>query len=468
MSNTGAKQSSDIKFTRSNNNTGKNAKWINNDNSSMYSDNSETEKYYTIREFACKLRDAVVSITGQVLIKNKTHKLELLHGNGFFIKGHYIICPAELIITTPIFDNTDILRATKILADVSNVNGTGISYTYDTIIVGIDAAANIAILHIDMNTQWNKSNPIIKDTHPYLHWGKSRSSCPGDTVLVIGNISAPSNICQTNNILQYPGAENAVAIGNLSDNRYVFPGGNVPGELLLLSNITTNGYQRGLPVISTSGSIIGMTLHIESNVNYNVALAEFFMRRPVKALIRAYLDDNIPDHYRGFIQKVNDPINTYYKFNKSWLGVVGFLMGQDDYNTTIIYSKNKFVRKPIVINDKLYDGPSCKEIVGYRVLSLKTGDLYSKQSPLINILSTGDIITRINDCPLGDRKGQISPSLIMWRVRPGDTVTLHYKKQSEKFEHTHESIVCTESYDHMSDFPFYSMSHDIPISPILM
>jgi hypothetical protein len=481
---------------------------------SRHSDSSESDKKLSMRELACSLRDAVVSISGQSIftLDDGTESLITQNGNGFFIKGHYIICPADLILISPIilesrnrspeFNTKEyfqpvgnnnkylnaMIRVSKILVDVSNVNGSGKSYSYEADIIGIDGAANVAVLRIATNNEWNQSNPSIHLCHPFLQWGKSRSSCPGDTIIAIGNISAPANIgllsgiiddtfmCLNNSLL-YPGAENGVVIGNISDNRYVFPGGQVPGELLLLSNIMTKGFQRGLPVITLDGTIIGMTLFINSSIelinhhkssylspNYNIALSEFFMRRPVKALIRSYQDNCIPDHYKGFIEKVSDPISDYYRFNKACLGISGILMGQEDFNTKIQNVAHRSTSDdskstPHIIltripfsRDFFIKGPKYKELVGYRLLYI------SRESPLFKSLSIGDIITHINGCPLGDRKGQISPSLVMWRVRPGEIVTIQYKKQNENFDTVHEINVCVGSYEPFMDFPFYGLS----------
>lgn len=401
---------------------------------------------YSIRELTCNLRDAVVTISGQTILTSEDNiqSITTQSGNGFFIKGHYIICPADLVLINP--NHKGIQRVSKILVDVSNVNGSGKAYSYEANIVGVDGAANIAILFIDVNLIWNRDNPPIRVCHPFLQWGKSRSSCPGDTIIMIGNISSP--VSTSNFILSYPGAENAVVVGNISDNRYVFPNGTVPGELLLLSNVITPGLQRGLPVITKEGTIIGMLLHIYSaTFTYNVALSEFFMRRPVKALIRSYQDNKIPNHYIGFVEDMTN----YYRFNKAWLGISGILMGQEDYSTNLVNTGSEYIRAPIIYSDHLMNGPRCKELVGYRITSLMTDSLR-------DIISVGDIITHINGCPLGDRKGQISPSLIMWRVCPGEMVTIEYKKQSEGFELVYQVKVRTESYTLSQDFPFYVFS----------
>ena len=248
-------------------------------------------------------------------------------------------------------------------------------------------------------------------------------------------------------------AENSIIIGNISDTRYVFPYGQVPGELLLLSNVFSVGDQKGLPVLNTEGMVIGMILSINSSIRYNIALSEFFMRRPIKALISIYQNNTIAEHYKGFIEQVFDPLGNYYKYNKSTLGLGCVLVTQEDYNTNIIYNSS-YIRIPYFDTDmKLTDGPHCKEIVGYRVLIRLIPDL------LNDVINIGDIITHINECPLGDRKGQISPSLVMWRVKPGELITMTYKKQTERFATSYTINVETKAYDALFDYPFYSEEH---------
>jgi S1-C subfamily serine protease len=467
--------------------------------------NNDSNEYYTIRELACNLRDAVVLIAGQAVLQPPTGDpiINTRRGNGFFIKGHYIICPADIVLIPISSFNNDaripaypdvptygkypnsLIRASKILVDISNVNGCGKSYTYEADLIGIDGASNIAILRINMNNDWNKCNPPIRICHPFLHWGKSRNTCPGDTIISIGNTPAPADIALTQNISPILNAENAVVIGNISDNRYVFPGGQVPGELILLSNIFANGLQRGLPILTINGTVIGMVVFINSNFGYNVALSEFFMRRPIKALITSFQNHSISKSYQGFIEPVLDPINDYLRFNKGWLGLGGILMDEEDYNTNLqanvtLPSTSNIIRVPFLytgptgITATLVNGPDCKEIVGFRILAVAgptagtelflPGAAPSitlvptlKSSPLFGIIFPGDIVTHINGCPLGDRKSQISPSLVMWRVRPGDSVTILYKKQSERFEFTHEITICTSSYEPFLDYPFFSL-----------
>jgi len=452
--------------------SGSNNSYINGSNNSTTtsSDNSDTnisDEKFSVRDIIYNVRDAVVNISSHsTLITNECTKTSIIKGNGFFIRGHYIVCPASLVLdmpcTKPNIDDTNpshnkikdpdspitcynrFVKKDRILVAVSNVNGGGQSYSYEAKLIGIDGVANIAILIIDMVNKWNESNMPIQSCHPFIYWGKSRNTCPGDTVIVIGDINVSSHIGLTNCRLS-ENSENAVVIGNIADNRYVSYGGMITGELLLLSNILSQGCNQGMPVITLDGKVIGMT--VSSNKSeFNIALSEFFMRRPMKAIIKCSTEKDVPVVYKGFIERID---NDYIRFNKGWLGLGGILMTQDDYNTKIRFeSECNIIRE---LNNKSISG-CCKNIVGYRILVIDT-----KTSTIDNILQVGDIITHINNCPLGDRKGQISPSLVMWRVRPGNTVTINYKKESERFDTVHEGVVVTGSYDPSIDFPWYSV-----------
>jgi S1-C subfamily serine protease len=404
---------------------------------------------------------------------------------------------------------------------VSNVNGCDASYSYEADLVGIDGAANIAVLYINSTRQWNQYNPKLNlcseeicshhhHCHPFLNWGKSRSTCPSDEVIVIGNIAGPDFIGLTGNEVnthlnagELPpnsqlneSAENGVALATLADNRYVSYGGNTPGELLLLSIFCALGQQTGLPVLNIQGKVIGMTVgNLSSNSGDNniaitpyqrsVALSEFFMRRPVKALIGAYSQGFIPEKHQGFLQSVADPIGAYYAYSKSWLGLSGIVSIQADYDTTIDLTSGQ--RIPVLVDGALTFGPACKEIVGYRILAvanesnpnefftLGTAPVGTPRlpplpnSPLVGIIEPGDIVTHINGCPLGDRKGQVSPALVMWRVRPGEVVTLRFKRQFNGLEQECQEIsVQTLTYQPFMDYPFYATISNNKFLPTLL
>jgi len=412
---------------------------------SRISERSEKEeRLATRRELICNLRDAVVNISCHTYLKPEG--ITIRHGNGFFIKHHYILCPASLILAPygKFIDNAreppynglptnhkhpnEYIRCSRILVTVSNINNKTLVYEAD--IIGLDGAANIAVIKIP-NEEFGKQ--------PYLEWGKSRNAAPGDDVFAIGSVGLDNQ-----KLTGLPG--NGVIIGNIANNRYVHPSGQIAGELLLLSSmLISDNY--GLPIVGLDGKFIGMVVASEAIIN--IALSEFFVRRSVKAIIS---HNQAPTDSHAQLQTVPEPLGNYDVFTKGWLGLCGYMMSADDYYSNIDY--DTLLRTPSIVDTNVE-----KEIIGYRVtrLILNTNSNLPTfpPSPLIGLIQFGDIITHINDCQLGDRKGQVAPALVMWRVKPNDLVKIKYKKRTQNYKETHELKVFAGAYPPILDYPFY-------------
>lgn len=272
---------------------------------------------------------------------------------GFFIKGHYLICPSSVL-----YEGVNVLKT--VYVQVTNVNNTGKCFSYEAEVVGLDGAGGVAVLKINHEKESNKGNPILKNSHQFLPWGKSRNLSQGDEVLVF---------CERASILH---------------NRH--SSASHRGELLLLSS----SGETGQPVVDGDGTVVGMIL------SEKVALSEFFIRKPVKCLIKKHYGEQ-----DDFVKDSTPPT-----FRKSCLGIFGVLATQDDLIQT-----------------------TPREIIGYKVT----------QTLQPTVVSEGDIVTHINGCPLGNKKGQISPSLVMWRVLPFTQIVLTYKSKSQNFK-----VVTTE------------------------
>lgn len=339
---------------------------------------------YSVPELTTGLRDCVVNI---VSISGSKR----VFGNGFFVKGHFILCPLLLI-----FEKQD-LKYEKVIATVSNVNGGGRAFSYELTLFAYDGAANIALSYIDMKKEWNSCNlSILSDRHSFLIWGKSRNLSAGGRVLLIGNV----------NYALKESNENAVKISMVSDNRYVCYDGNYAGELILLSD-TLHKSVGGMPVIDMTGHVVGMTMY-----RSNLALSEYFMRPILKKLIKEFIS-------------LEKEIDKYLVYCKSSFGLYASVFTQEDY---------------------LGLPPCSREIVGYKIKHIY------ENSPLLPYVEIGDVVTEIRRCPLGDRKSQISPALIMWRLIPGEQVEVKYKKLSEGYFKLHEVSLKTIQYD--LDFPY--------------
>jgi len=274
-------------------------------------------------------------------------------------------------------------------------------------LIGLDEHVNVAVIRIDFSCQFNKNIPKLESYHPYLNWGGSRDVCPGDSVILLGDVSSQVT---------------SVVHATICHNRFTDPHGKIHGELLLLSEKSAG---IGVPAVAEYGRVLGMTLS-----DSNIALSEFFMRRPVKAIIASY--ESRETVYSKFIEPVCLGNHTYFRYIKSCIGIKGELVTCSDYITSLSVEDDNVVCN---ITDDLYN---FHEIIGYRV------------TKGVNDIKVGDIITRINTCPLGNSKGQISPALVMWRVYPGDTVTVNYRKQEELFEFEHEVVVGTTMLTHES------------------
>lgn len=194
----------------------------------------------------------------------------ILEGNGFFIKGHYIVAPAQLVLMPPsltsvvnrypLLDPADIalgrirdqmVRASRILVSVFNVNGKGHSFVYEAELVGVDGAGDIAVLRINYKKQWNLCNPYVEKCHPYFNFGSSRGSKDGEKIYVIGDYV--SNALDR----RFFNAVGAIADGLLSDHRYLDYAGFGLSEAILIS-APAYAFSAGMPIINCQGQVIGM------------------------------------------------------------------------------------------------------------------------------------------------------------------------------------------------------------------
>ena len=117
-----------------------------------------------------------------------------LQGNGFFVKGHYIICPSYLVQ----IPETRNLR--RVVVTISNVETSGKSYVYEANVIGIDGAGNIAVLRINNELIWNRYNPVIREHHPFLSWVKVAIVLRGERIFLIASSSNSENAVLLTNI----------------------------------------------------------------------------------------------------------------------------------------------------------------------------------------------------------------------------------------------------------------------------
>lgn len=539
----------------------------------------------------------------------------ILEGNGFFIKGHYIVAPAQLVLAPPsitsvvnrypILDPGNValgrirdqmIRASRILVSVFNVNGKGHSFVYEAELVGVDGAGDIAVLRINYKKQWNLCNPCVEKCHPYFNFGSSRGSKDGEKIYVIGDYVTNALDRRLFN------AVGAIADGLLSDHRYLDYAGFALSEAILIS-APAYAFSAGMPIINCQGQVIGMQtsdlaavlprivtpvipiatsgafvatdpgvgftaagpvvgvaafaagltaasaglatfaagtvapvvvgdggtgtaalagltaavvdvtvlgghtaavaatgtiLPIVLNQAEGLGLvagpSEFFMRRVVKALIKG----SCSRKYNCQLDTVCDPAGTFYRYKKAYAGIAYDVFTGVMYDTTTDFTSGSAVanlpRIRLSSTGEFLSSPSCKELIGIRVLGLaglNPNDapgvaggfwyvpggtatvpvlpLSLPVSPFLGKLFPGDVITHINGVPIGDLNKQVAPSLITWRLCAGDQLEICYRRGgsagntgdnsfTENYDNLYSHTVCLADYPLLLDYPWYAVN----------
>lgn len=492
----------------------------------------------TPEEILCKYKDAAVTIHSEFILIGASGPTDVVRGstpsgpntridisqsgNGFFIKGHYIITSASLVLMPPsltsvvnrypFFNPVDLtdperriqnsmVRASRILVDVFNVNGSGHSFVYEADLVGVDGAGNIAVLKINYKKPWNFCNPYIEKCHPYFKLGRSRAAKDGEKVYLIGDFTADLVIRQLSN------GAGCISEGLIADHRYTEYSGYIFPELVLVSAVAYT-FTTGLPIVNCQGEVIAIQGTDVAGVNdsyteviegqgFVSGVAEFFFRPVIKTIIKGQCSRRPNCH----LELIDDPAGAYYRYKKGYLGIAYELVTGLIYDQVVDYTSVSvgvsgvepgaldFARRFRLSEDgQFLNSPTCKELVGILVTGVaginqeNAPDVPNAQtfiaagtgpaplalglplSPLLGKIQPGDIITHINGLALGNLGKQIPPALITWRLCAGDQVEITYRRggnvpngESVEFSGNYDNLFTTTAV--LADFP---LLHDYP------
>ena len=389
---------------------------------------------YRPEELACRFKDAVVEIHSEFILIGASGPTGLvrgfdplafnsrtdviLEGNGFFIKGHYIIAPAQLVLLPPpvtavanrfpFSDASNVLgvtgatgttilnemvRASRILVSVFNVNGKGNSFVYEADLVGVDGAGDIAVLRINNKKQWNLCNPPVLKCHPHLEFASSRAAKDGEKVYLIGDLIANAS----NNGMNSVGL---ISKGLLADHRYLDYAGfglaewivasapafaktvgvpilNCQGKVLGMQTSTLRGIDYQLPVIDefdiNTSTNVNERLQILSDtrsVSFVAGPSEFFMKRVIKKIIQGACTRK----WDCNLEVICDPAGTFLRYKKAYAGIAYEVFTGIDYDITVDYtSGTAFSGEPRVrlsANGDFLNSPACKELIGLKVVGI--------------------------------------------------------------------------------------------------
>ena len=472
----------------------------------------------------------------------------ILNGSGFFVKGHYIVCPAHLVLLPPSLSSAVLRypflnavpaigfvlnqyqRASRILVTVTDVNNKGAAYVYEAELIGVDGAGDIAVLRVDAMKQWNRCNPCIEKCHPYFTLGSSRAMKDGEKAFLIGDYIGSVNEPRRNM------AYGAIVEGLVADHRHLDHSGWQLAETILVS-ANAYSFSSGMPILNGQGQVIGMqTTDIagivrgtpifdeagtplvgtavpaapgeelrvqQEGFGYVGGPSEFFLRRIIRFIIRG----TCSQRFQCQLTTVFDPVGAFYVYRKGYLGVAYDVFLGQDYDTFANYTSRLPTTPQAAPQVRLdaagnfLNGPNrAKDVVGIRVLGLAglnpadavgiaNGAYYVPgggvglvvpplpanadltplpASPLLGLLTPGDVITSIKGAPLGDLGCQIAPSLVTWRLCPLDTVEIGFRRGGaataaggtpfDSYEFDQSTRVALAAMPPVLDYPWYRVN----------
>lgn len=352
---------------------------------------------------------------------------------------------------------------------VFNVNGCGKAYVYRAYIVGVDFDTGIAVYRIDPCDPWNKCCvPIGK--HIFLRWGTSKCYGPGSPVHIIGAYSQQSPL--------------SMASGSVVNNSDVITSGVITYEAILTDVVVLNGVE-GAPILDQCGYVVGVVTGRTGNVTYNSS----------NSTLNSLLAGTIPS-------AAVSQLGTAFGVTSSFIcGVVDRLIDADqrpDCTEFVIYNDifgfNLYRHATLGISyiyrtgveiglygadtvypvdiQRWYDPAYCeinRQLIGIQVTSNPIGplsdayeDCTTQQFPVFQgktvitpsldfigfQVQAFDVITGLNGMPIGQMLPQITPDVLLYQLKPCDTLVVEFLKAAESYTTCH--TLCTALGDSLA------------------
>lgn len=349
---------------------------------------------------------------------------------------YYIVCPAHLVLLQgqtlelkrfPV-SNSPYTRVERIFVQVYNVNGTDQSFAYEADLVGFDGAGDTALLKINHGKKWNRKLPVIEH-QPFIEFEDSIKYGKGEPLYVIGDALVSDF--------------QSVSKGVVRDNHFLDPTGTIVHESVLTDATITPG-NSGSPMVSKFGKAVGMVTFFFTPDFYTFGggPSQRFMKPVLKALIEA--DQNecrdvcrspCSKRKNHHVKKVEDIFGDFFVYVK---GYMGFNWTRVDAFSYIDLLTPDGCSSVFVDSE---EGPKTKKILGIVINQVDGAGGCSASSgvssPFLGKIIPGDIITHIDDIPVGCLDRQIIPTLVTWRLGKGDKIKLTYRKAKEFFREKH-------------------------------
>lgn len=460
---------------------------------------------------------------------DNTYDTYTTYGNGFRVKGGFIVVPAHLVLLPPNLaqyyaspitqqpiipsaNGDTCLRVGRILLDIFNVNGSGYSFTYEAQLMSVDGVNDVALLYIPApgavnSLPSNSNNPIIKKCHPCLYFGCSRQYRNTEPAYVLGDVVTMLQTKSINQNRTMDFASRGVLSTTVTDYKHVDYSGLAQSEMVLLNG---SAYAAsGCPILNKYGRVIAMQtlspigLMPETDEQISTVgdgklggISQFSLARSIMLL-----DGIAKGKYTPQAKVITDPVTgtSFWLLDHAYLGVAWDLVTAATYGAKVDSVSGTQLPR-VDLSYRFLQLPDIKEVVGVRVRALagdqvpgtlvgavnnvvkyiavpgninpanpSTDPYYNFiSSPLIGQVFPNDIIYEINCMKIGDLDGQAALSLALWALRPGMPVSLGVRVNTN--EASYYSVlksvnVKTVSMPNWVNFPWYKY-HDLPVSPL--
>lgn len=346
--------------------------------------------------------------------------------------------------------NSGPVRKNRIWVQVFNVNNTGKAYTYETELVGVDGAFNIAVLYINPILPWNKGQPIPENRG--LKWGKSRKIKVGDPVHFLGESEGlnfqtfSTGIVSTSHLSPLTGTnyESPIffnPIELVETNMSTFPG--LTGSPIVDENSQVIGLIAGAVTLGAGGPTTGI-------YQLGAGTAQHVCQPIIDDLIAIHKRQRLPQP--DFIV-INDPAGSYLSYVKGYLGLGYVVRFDSNFTGGVTFPSLQSCSNAIITTPS---GPILKESIGIIITSVDGDSCPPAQSstgpsPFLGIIERSDLVTHITfnppteegisknsvTIPLGNISPQRAPTNVTFFLLPGHEVTLTYYKFSENYAIPH-------------------------------
>ena len=355
------------------------------------------------------VKNATVTLNSYFGIFPPDNQTTLMSCSGFIYSADGIIVTAAHCIRD--FTTSPFTDATAVFAIITGVNGLDVNLVYKCRIIGISAAADVAVLKVDDSDPYNSINPILTN-QSFLEFGERKT--PGQKCYVIGD---PLGL-----------DVQSISDGIIRDPKY-FPSSPFANivEAMFITAPTFQG-NSGSPILDKEGKVIGLLtfgflLNVQPSSDLVVAsetLSGGISQHILEPIVKALTQESNPHKN----ETTNPP-----SYEKGYLGMVSM---------------------PVNIN-VLSVIPNYHEAKGFFILGLEATGPAAAAIPVG--LSAGDILLSFDGFDLGIFSGQVPPTSISWLKLPGQTISVQFLDASNGYTMTNTVLTLGKMPPHY-DKPF--------------